>query len=98
MRYLLMVDFDPSTPELTPSALEVAETVRVAMDAEYHNLGYRTTTPFEEPYAADLRARSRSAAGIYDERIDPPWGEQQKQVDWLESRFDSPEPEPFEDY
>jgi hypothetical protein len=64
MRYLLMVDFDPNTPELTPSALEVAETVRIALTGEYRSLGYRTTTPFEEPYAADLRARARSAAGI----------------------------------
>jgi hypothetical protein len=90
MRYLLMVDFDASTPELTPNPLELAETVRQALNAEYGELGYRTTTPFEEPHAPRLRSESRRAAGIVDDRVDPPWGEQQSQVDWLESRFDEP--------
>lgn len=100
MRYVLLVEFDPRTPELAPSSASVADVVRTAMDAEFSELGYRTTTAFEHHGAAEVREDARRRAGIHDDSIDPPWGEQQSQVDWLESRFDEgmqPEVEPFEE-
>lgn len=49
-------------------------------------------------------SRTEGCCGAYcsdtedeDEGYDPPWGEQQSQVDWLESRFDIPEASDMED-
>lgn len=62
------------------------------------------TTTFAE-LAMELQKIGFTATQILDARPtwpegfdDRPWGEQQGQIDWLESRFDSPmEPEDFDD-
>lgn len=47
----------------------------------------------KKPRFSPNGAESQAKEEVKDEVDDRPWGEQQPQVDWLESRFDTP-PDP----
>jgi hypothetical protein len=64
MKYVVVIEFDDSTPELTPRPEDVRQLVAHEMNREYAEVGYRTTTIFDEPDGHARRHMARDAAGI----------------------------------
>jgi hypothetical protein len=64
MKYIVEIEFDERTVELTPTPLEVRTRIAYEMNSEYGESGYRTTRVFVEEGALARRQLARWQAGI----------------------------------